>query len=35
MPDRKPWEAEEDKILKYLREELQISKWSAIAKKMA
>jgi hypothetical protein len=35
MPERKAWTPEEDRTLKYLREELQINKWSIIAKKMA
>ena len=35
MPERKAWTPEEDNILKILREEEMIAKWSAIAKKMA
>lgn len=35
MPERKAWTPEQDKTLKHLREELQINKWSIIAKKMA
>lgn len=35
MPERRAWTAEEDKILKHLKEEAQITKWSTIAKKMA
>ena len=34
MPERKPWTEEEDKILKYLREEEKMKKWSHIARKM-
>ena len=35
MPERKAWSSEEDEVLKNLREEQQITKWSVIAKKMA
>jgi hypothetical protein len=35
MPERRPWTNEEDAILKQLREELKIAKWSVIAKRMA
>ena len=35
MPERKAWTTEEDEVLKHLREVLQISKWSTIAKKMS
>lgn len=35
MPERKPWTPEEDKVLKFLREEQKITKWSLIAKKMS
>ena len=35
MADRRSWTPEEDKLLKFLREDLEITKWSTIAKKMA
>jgi hypothetical protein len=35
MPDRRAWSAEEDRILKQLREEMKITKWSVIAHIMA
>lgn len=35
MPERRAWTTEEDKILKHLKEDLQIVKWSAIARRMA
>lgn len=35
MPERKVWTSEEDKLLKHLKEDLKIPKWSIIAKKMA
>lgn len=35
MPERKLWTAEEDTVLKHLKEDLCIRKWSIIAKKMA
>ena len=34
MSERKPWSQEEDNALRYLKEELRISKWSSIAQKM-
>ena len=35
MPERRAWSPEEDKILKHLKEDEQITKWSTIAKRMA
>lgn len=32
MTERRPWTPEEDKILKYLREEEKVKKWSEIAR---
>jgi hypothetical protein len=34
MPERKVWSADEDKILKFLKEERGEKKWSVIAKIM-
>jgi len=34
MPERKVWTEEEDKILRFFREERQEKKWSFIARKM-
>ena len=34
MPERKVWSSEQDNVLKYLKEELKIQKWSIIARKM-
>lgn len=35
MSDRKPWTEEEDKVLKYLKEEEGMKKWSHIARRMS
>lgn len=35
MSERKPWSEEEDAVLKFLKEEVKIAKWSHIARKMA
>lgn len=34
MTERRPWTAEEDRVLKYLREDEKIKKWSEIARIM-
>jgi hypothetical protein len=34
MRERKVWSAQEDQILRQLREERQLRKWSAIARAM-
>ena len=35
MPERTLWSETEDQVLKHLREDLKIVKWSHIARKMA